>query len=298
MFSNKRYAVFTALWVSLFCATVALFSASYQGAYAATEEETQADVLSIGGSVTEIVYALDQGHRLVARDTTSTWPAEANKLPNVGYMRALSPEGVLSVGPQMILSEEGAGPKETIDVLKAADVTFIEVPSGFDAPAIAQKIKVVGQALGVPSKAEALAREVTAALDIAAAQADAAGGPRKRVMFILSARGGKLMVAGQNTSADAIIRMAGGVNAVQGFEGYKPLTDEAAATAAPDTVLMMARGGDHSMAANELFALPALSLTPAAQSQSLITMNGLLMLGFGPRTAQAVTELNIALYGK
>ncbi|WP_417723744.1 heme/hemin ABC transporter substrate-binding protein [Salipiger sp.] len=255
-----------------------------------------ADVLSLGGAVTEIVYALGEQDRLVARDTTSSFPPEALALPDVGYLRALSPEGVLSVAPALILSEADAGPPEAIEVLRAADVAFVTVPEGFDAAAIAEKIRVVGAALDVPERAEALAASVAADIAATEARAQAVDTP-KRVLFVLSAQGGKLMAGGQDTGADAVIRMAGGVNALSGIEGYKPLTDEAAAAAAPDVVLMMDRGGDHAATAQELFALPALAVTPAARDHALVRIDGLKLLGFGPRTAEAVSDLHRALYG-
>ena len=255
-----------------------------------------ADVLSLGGAVTEIVYALGEQDRLVARDTTSSFPPEALALPDVGYLRALSPEGVLSVAPALILSEADAGPPEAIEVLRAADVAFVTVPEGFDAAAIAEKIRVVGAALDVPERAEVLAARVAADIAATEARAQAVETP-KRVLFVLSAQGGKLMAGGQDTGADAVIRMAGGVNALTGIEGYKPLTDEAAAAAAPDVVLMMDRGGDHAATAQELFALPALAVTPAARDHALVRIDGLKLLGFGPRTAEAVSDLHRALYG-
>ena len=95
----------------------------------------EARILSIGGSVTEIVHALDQGHRLIARDTTSTFPPEVTDLPDVGYARALSPEGVLSVNPSHILAIDDAGPPETIEVLKASGIPFTSVPDAMTAPA-------------------------------------------------------------------------------------------------------------------------------------------------------------------
>ena len=181
-----------------------------------------ADVLSIGGSVTEIVVALGQQHRLLARDTTSTYPPDVANLPDVGYMRALSPEGVLSVGPSLILSEDGAGPPEALEVIRAADVAFVEVPEAFSAEGILDKIEVIGAALGVPARADQLADEVGAALEAAKAQAEIAPENRKRVLFVLSTQGGKITASGTGTAADAIIRMAGGSNAIDGFEGYKP----------------------------------------------------------------------------
>lgn len=292
--TRRMYNTLTALMVALVAACAAW---SLNADESTAKEAAPADVLSIGGDVTEIVHALGQGHRLLARDTTSTWPPEVRDLPDVGYMRQLSPEGVLSVGPSLILLAEGAGPPETLEVLRAADIDLVEVNGGFDAEAIAAKIRTVGAALEVPEQAEALARDVTLALDIALADAAAQTGPRKRVLFVLSAAGGKLTVAGENTGAAAVIRMAGGVNAAQGFDGYKQLTDEAASVAAPDVIVMMDRGGNHDATADLLFSLPALAITPAAETRALVKIDGLKLLGFGVRTAQAVTELNATLYG-
>jgi iron complex transport system substrate-binding protein len=118
------------------------------------------------------------------------------------------------------------------------------------------------------------------------------------VLFILSTQGGKITAAGSDTAADALIRMAGGVNAISDFSGYKQITDEAAGLAAPEVILMLDRGGDHGIDDDALFALPAIRLTPAAQTRSALRMDGLLLLGFGPRTAEAVRRLNAALYPK
>ncbi|EPX85714.1 heme/hemin ABC transporter substrate-binding protein [Salipiger mucosus] len=257
----------------------------------------EADVLSIGGSVTEIVAALGQAHRIKARDTTSTYPPELADLPDVGYMRALSPEGVLSVDPSLIISEDGAGPPEALEVIRAADVPFIEVPAAMSPEGILEKIDIVGEALGVPEQAEALAAEVGEDLESAIARAEARAEAPRRVLFVLSTQGGRITASGTGTAADAMIRMAGGVNAIGDFEGYKQMSDEAVGLAAPDVILMMDRGGDHGLPDDELFAMPPIRVTPAAQSRSVVRMDGLLLLGFGPRTAEAVEQLSQALYG-
>ena len=134
------------------------------------------------------------------------------------------------------------------------------------------------------------------AINPGATSAEVAGDEKKRVLFVLSTRGGRIMASGTNTAANGIISMAGGENVITDFEGYKPLSDEAISAAAPDVILMMDRGGDHGAANEELFALPALIGTPAAQDEAVIRMNGLYLLGFGPRTADAVKDLNDALY--
>lgn len=254
-------------------------------------------VLSIGGSVTEIVHALGQEDRLIARDTTSTFPPNVTKLPDVGYARALSPEGVLSVAPSLILAIDGAGPPETIEVLRQSGVGFVTIPEAHSAEGIITKITAVGAALGVPERAEALASETRTALATAAKRtAQVPEAARKRVLFILSLQGGRILASGRDTQAAAIIEMAGGINAVTAFEGYKQLTDEAVAEAAPDVILMMDRTGDHAILDEQLFAMPAIRITPAGADEAIVRMNGLYLLGFGPRTASAALDLNSALY--
>ncbi|MEM8958841.1 MAG: ABC transporter substrate-binding protein [Pseudomonadota bacterium] len=255
-------------------------------------------VLAVGGAVTEIVYALGAGDKLVARDTTSSYPEQAQALPDVGYMRALSPEGVLSVAPDLIVAVEGAGPPETLEVLHSADIELVTVPEGYDAEAIARKIAVVGDALDLQPEAAALSAKVRAEVEAASATAQGrAEGQNRRVMFVLSTQGGRILASGTGTAADAVIALAGAQNAFSEFEGYKPLTDEAILKAAPDVILMMDRGGDHSQSDADLLAMPAIAQTPAGLEGEIVRMPGLYLLGFGPRTASAVSDLSDHLYG-
>lgn len=257
---------------------------------ATAEDKRAGRVLSVGGSVTEIIYALGQQDRLVARDTTSTYPPEAEALPDVGYMRALSPEGVLSVNPDMIIAIEGAGPVETIDVLAAAQVPLATIPDGYSRAAVGEKIRAVGAALGEAAAAQALADTVDAEI-AKAVEGAAAAAQGKRVLFVLTTQGGRIMAGGRDTAADGIITMAGAENAVTEFEGYKPLTDEAITRAAPDVILMMQSRRAPTGSDEDLFALPAVATTPAGQNRALVRMDGSHLLGFGPRTGSAVALL-------
>lgn len=216
-------------------------------------------------------------------------------LSDLGYVRALSPEGVLSVSPDLIIAEGSAGPLETIDVLRAASVPFLSVPEGNDAAAILAKIAAVADALAVAEAGVALSAEGTADLDAANALA-ATRTDRKRVLFILSMQGGGILAAGAGTGAEGIIKMAGADNAMSGFDGYKPVSNEAIIDAAPDVILMMDRDRDHAALNADLFAHPALQPTPAAATGSLIRTDGLYLLGFGPRTAQAALDLAAMIY--
>ncbi|EJZ17709.1 ABC transporter substrate-binding protein [Rhizobium sp. Pop5] len=293
--------VLTAVVLALPLIATAPAGQSFAFAGTALAEEKKLDtsrLVSVGGDVTEIIYALGEESRLIARDTTSTYPQAALKLPNVGYMRALSPEGILAMNPTAIIAVEGSGPQEALAVLKNASVPFETVPSPFTRDGILAKIDRVGTLLGVPDKAKALEAKVAADLD--AAIADAGKRPeaeRKRVLFILSAKNGRIMASGTGTAADGIIQLAGAVNAVGAFPGYKPLTDEAIVEAKPDLILMMDRGDGAGTRNEDLLAQPAIALTPAGEKKAIIRMDGIYLLGFGPRTAAAARELNAAIYG-
>lgn len=252
-------------------------------------------IVAIGGSVTEIVFALGEGGRVVGRDTTSVYPPEAAPVPEVGYIRAISPEGVLSVNPDLIVALEGSGPPEAVAVLKESGVPFVTIPEGYDGDAIVAKILATGEAIGVPARARELADEAAARLK--AAQAGSAGlMERRKVLFVLSLREGRVMAAGSDTHADGMIAMAGGINAMGGMSGYKQVSDEAIIEAAPDVILVMDRRDDHAAEDDEIAAHPALGATPAGRNRRIIRMDGLYLLGFGPRTADAVSDLHADLY--
>jgi iron complex transport system substrate-binding protein len=276
--------------------TAAALAVGCAAALAADALPDKSRIVSIGGSLTEIIYALGEEDRLVARDSTSVYPPAVFELPDVGYIRQLSPEGVLSVNPSGILALHGAGPREAVDVLKKASVPYVEIPDNFDHAGILAKIRAVGEALDVEEKAGRLAAEVDASLSAVEKQT-AAIERRKRVLFILSMQDGKVMASGTETAANGIIELAGAVNAIDGYTGYKQVSDEAIITAAPDVVLMMDRSGNHAISDDDLFAHPGIAPTPAAAARQVVRMDGSYLLGFGPRTAQAVHDLAVALYG-
>src|SRR4051794_13330334 len=143
-----------------------------------------------------------------------------NDKPSVGSMRQLSAEGILSLRPSLIITTEGSGPKETIDVLEAARVPFIRVPDPFTGEGVLTKIRVISEATGATAQGECLTRVVDADLSSLAALRKRIERPI-RVMFVLSLTNGRPLVAGRNTAADGIITLAGAENAVSGYEGYK-----------------------------------------------------------------------------
>jgi iron complex transport system substrate-binding protein len=252
-------------------------------------------IVSVGGAVTEILYALGLENRVIAVDTTSLYPPRAlAEKQNVGYMRQLSPEGVLGLGPSLVLAAEGSGPTGTIAVLEAASIPFVQIPEKFTGEGIVEKIRLIAQATGSVERGECLARLVES--DLAALAALRAHiEPKRKALFVLSFMNGRPMVAGRATAADGILKLAGAVNAITEYDGYKLVNDEAVIAARPDAVLAMERAA-FRLDAQTVFEHPAFAGTPAAAQKTLISMEGLYLLGFGPRAARAARDLALALY--
>jgi iron complex transport system substrate-binding protein len=249
-------------------------------------------LVAIGGAVTEIIFALGAEERLVAVDSTSLYPETATGLPDIGYMRRLSAEPILALEPDRVIAIEGSGPPAVLDQLREAGIEVVPVADQPTPDGVIAKIGEVAEALALGAAGDALAASVRADFEALAAEVETT---RTRVMFVLNTGRGALLVGGTGTAADGIIRLAGAVNAISGLDGYKPLSPEAAIQAAPDVILTM----DHSVAmAGGRYALldqPDIALTPAGRNRALVAMDGLLLLGFGPRTPDAARRLAQAL---
>ena len=248
-------------------------------------------LVTISGAITEVVYALGAEALLVGSDTTSNYPEAADKTPKVGYVRQLAAEGVLSLKPDAIIATTEAGPPVVLDQLRSAGVKVELVKSEYTWDDVRAKVQAVGRASG----REAAARELQARLDAEWAQLGqqiaAAKGAKPRVLFILS-HGPSPQVAGKGTAADALIRFAGGVNALTGFSGYRPMTAEAMASAAPDAILTTDEGIAALGGLEKFWQRPELALTPAYQRRAVVSLDAQLLLGFGPRLPAAVREVH------
>ncbi|MEH6445114.1 MAG: ABC transporter substrate-binding protein [Oceanospirillaceae bacterium] len=251
-------------------------------------------IVSADGSLTEIVYALEQQFLLVGVDTTSGYPLDATKLPQIGYKRNISAEGVLSLAPQVLIATQDSGPDKILKQIEEAGVIIKKYSAKPELNVVKEKITGVAKLLNVEAQGAALWAKVESEVKQAQQTLKDVKTPVK-VMFVLSAKSGSPLVSGDETMADAIIKLAGGINAAQGFSSYKPMSAESIIAAAPDIILMMDRGGDHS-ASSDIFEQPGFKLTPAAQNKRLVVMDGMLMLGFGPRVGLAVERLVAAFY--
>lgn len=275
-------------------ATSAFAVASLAGCGAEPIDDTR--IVSLGGDLTEIVYALGHADEVVARDSTSLYPDAVRDLPDVGYVRALGAEPILSMGPSLIIASSETGPPEVIEQIKASGVEIVQPPAGFSQDALSARITVIGEALDEAQSAEMLIASIDEQMNAVEAAIEATPTTPK-VLFLLQGRDGAPMAAGTDTAADAMIELIGGANIFSSHSGYKPFSLEALAEAQPDALMMM----DHTLLAmgglDAIKSHPAIGLTPAAQQGRIIAADGLFMLGFGPRLPEAVAYLAQELHG-
>jgi iron complex transport system substrate-binding protein len=257
--------------------------------------ETPHRVVSVGGAVTEIVYALGAEDRLVAVDATSTHPPAADDLPDVGYMRRLAAEPILALDPDLLLLVEDAGPPEVIAQLHGTGVPIVMVPDSPSIDGVLEKVRRVANALDMVGAGETLASEIQAAHDGVAVRLEGVN-DRPRVLFLMAMGSGAPLAAGAETSAAAIIAMAGGRITPDDVTGFKPLSPEALVKAAPDVIVVPDRSLEALGGAEAILSRPDLATTPAARDGRLVTMDALMLLGFGPRTPDAMATLAKALH--
>lgn len=249
-------------------------------------------IITLFGDLTEVVYALGAQEFLVARDTASIYPPEAEALPNLGFNQALSAEGVLAFSPTIIFATPAAGPDETLQHLREAGVEVVLIDEDKDLGAPAAKVRIVGNALGIPRRAEALASDIERRLaEVQDSFSESERGPEVLFLYL---RGAVFQFAGgEGSPSQVMIEAAGGIDAgaAAGLVGFQALTPEALVATDPEVLLLM-EGGVESVGGIEgLLEIPGIAETRAGRARRFIIMDDLYLLDFGPRAPEALADL-------
>jgi iron complex transport system substrate-binding protein len=263
----------------------------------ATAADDAVRIVSVGGALTEIVYALGAEDKLAGVDTTSRWPAAASKLPQVGYQRNLSAEGVLSLRPSLVLATTDAGPPEAIAQIRRAGVPVEIFSAEPEIAAIYEKVRGVAAAVNRRAVGEQLVNDLAQAVRRTESSL-AAITSRPRVMFLLNVGTGAPLASGTGTSANAMIRLAHADNVLTSFAEYKPVSAETLVAAQPEVLLMTDDTLKQLGGLDGLLKVPGVKMTPAGRDRRVVTMDGLYLLGFGPRQPQAILDLARRLHPK
>jgi iron complex transport system substrate-binding protein len=252
-------------------------------------------LISIGGALTEIVYLLKANTQLVGVDATSIYPTAATRLPNVGYARSLSAEGILALRPTQLIATEDAGPPIALRQIGDAGIPVSMLPSGHQFIDVINRVRTIGRLVHKTDAAEVLASRLL--LEWSSTQKRVANSKinNTRVLFILSQNPSQLMVGGEKTSAAAMIAYAGARNAITGVSGFKPLTPESVIAANPDVIVLTDQGMKAVGGISGVLRFPGVKQTRAGKEQNIISLEAMYLLGFGPRMPLAVAELNLLL---
>lgn len=249
-------------------------------------------VVSLGGSVTEIIYALGMGHVLVGDDLSSVYPRAATQLPRVGYYRALSLEGLISLQPDLILASENAGPPAVLERVRSVGVPVIQVSDGPDMESLYRRIQQISRTLNVSDRGNQMVQQLRN--DIQAVQnmmAHSRAPDSTPGAVVLMKRSNQFQVAGGNTTAAAVLELSGLSNMVSHQTGYRSLSTEGLLALNPDIIVVTAASVQAAGGLDAFRNSPGVAPTRAAQSNHIVVMDDLLILGMGPRTPQAVRKL-------
>lgn len=245
-------------------------------------------IVSIGPATTELILALGGEQSLVATDVSSPEP---RGVPKVGYHRALAAEGILSLSPTLVVGSDEMGPNSTLDQLRRANVK-VEVMA--TAPTLAnlnERIDTLAHLLGDQTAGSKLKEEIAAQSDTLAAQAKQ-NKPLK-VAFLLLHKGQPTSIAGGNTTASALVTLAGGVNPVAELHDYKPVSTESLIELQPDLVLVSGRDWQQYQDPDAVLSqVPALSATPAGKNKAIHAIDGhALQGGLSLRSLQQANQI-------
>lgn len=255
-------------------------------------------IVVLNGDFTEVVFALGLGPNVVAVDVSATYPAEALRLPKIGYQRNLSAEGIIAMEPTVIIGSTRAGPAEVIEQIRSAGVPVVILETVNTLEGVSKKIRGIARALGVAERGEAIASQVEAEIEEVRALAAKAEERPTAVFFYL--RGlDTLMMAGMSDLSHEMFVASGAVSGAMaaGIRApFAPLTAEALVAANPDCIIAFSSGLESVGGVEGLKTIPAVAQTTAAKEGCILGFDGQYLAGGGPRTGQALKDLLAAFH--
>lgn len=254
-------------------------------------------IVSMNGDLTEIIFELGAGDRVVGIDLTTTYPPEATELPDVGLGRNLNVEGIIGLSPTLVIGDTQIEPESAIEQLRAAGIPVVILQTEVTLEGVPRKIRNLGEILSLPGEAEALAQRVQAEIDGALALAEQAT-ENPRVAYIYVRGPETLLLFGNGMPTHFLIEAAKGVDAAgeAGVFFAQNLQAEQLVTAAPDVLITPTEGFGILGGIDAFLALPGVADTPAGQNRAVLTYDEAKFLGMGPRVGEALRELIIDLH--
>ena len=250
-------------------------------------------VVGVSKQINEFLYEIGAESVLVARDLTSIYPAAIRTLPSVGYHRALSAEGIISMRPTMLLTDGNLGPDAVVEQVRKVGVPVVLMSPGNSVDSAQALMEKLGERFGRKQAADSVIGEWRRAMnDALADSARWVGEPKPRVLVMhFGQLNNSYLALKRGSTADRIIGWAGGVNAVDSVGGMMRLTPELIAKAAPDVVIATDVGFDRVGSSEKFAQLPGVALTPAAKNGRIYRVDETEVMYFGPRTPASIRKV-------
>jgi iron complex transport system substrate-binding protein len=261
---------------------------------AQASEEAPRQLITAGGTITEIVHELGFRKQIIATDITSTYPASMQELPSIGYRNQIKAEGILSLGANVVLAEADYLNPEVIEQLKSAQVEVHIFGKPLKVEETYQLIDDLSGYLEVPDKGKQLKEELQQ--DIQALESYIGAHPKKAKIAFVMARGPEtVFLAGEETFAEELFELAGLENTARGFKDFVPLSPEALISMNPEYLLLFESGLATLGGKDGVSNIKGITETVAYKEGNIIAMDGHYISGFGPRVGEAALELAKAI---
>jgi len=259
-------------------------------------------IVCLSKQLTEYVFALGKGHNIVAVDLSSTYPDSAKLLKTVGYHRALSPESIISMTPDLVIHSNDIGPENVLPQIKDAGLNIKAFGGANTIDSAKLLLKELGEFFGVQTKADSIIKKMNEGLARAADTLKALGVKDSlRVMIIhFGLRNNNYFVmSGRNGVGDKMIRLAGCTPATYDGKGAREMSAEAVALANPDVIIATDYGYDRMGSMDKFITdVPGVSLTNAGKNKRIVRFEEHDLIYFGPRSGDNIIKLVNLLYPK
>jgi iron complex transport system substrate-binding protein len=252
---------------TVFLSTLCALSLSYQ-VIAEPSSSATMRLISSDASATELIFALGIDEYLVGVDVTSELPKDYRELPNIGYHRNLSAEGLLSLQPTAVIGSEHIGPAAVTTALHAANIQLVQLPSASNGVELRQNIGSLATALNLSVLGEQLQNQLDQQLQ--SLQQIKLTQPISTA-FLLTMDTGNLRLAGKDSGGDALIKLMGCHN-VASFNNYQTVSTESLLALEPELIIVAGLDANTAVA-TLLQANPALSYSPAGKQQKIFAID-------------------------
>jgi len=264
--------------------------ASFLSPASATNVGAPSRIISLAPNMTELLFALGLGDRVVGVTTFCDYPEEAKKKPKVGGMSNPSLEAVVSLKPDIVVMTTDGNPKEFEDRLRSMGIrTYVSRQRRISE--LPEAVRGLGQALGIRDRADRLAAAIRA--DLFRHKRTMAAGKGRRVLFIVWPE--PLIVAGAETVIDDAISLVGGLNMAARAGGSYPKYSIEEILRNPPDFIVIGKGMDRDDVKRASEGLLKRLRSVPAVREGRVFFAGDELYRLGPRTPKGVEELAAVL---